>query len=107
MEGNKMSIGYLSGKAIIDLKNAGVVLCLYDTSTTPQWLGDLTSVYFFNDRGDETAHQTGLSGECGHPEITHYSRKWGESTKRAYKKSAIFEKILSTEICENSIYRIV
>ncbi len=102
-----MSIGYLSGKALIDLKNAGAVLCLYDTSTTPQWLGDLTSVYFFNDQGDEIAHQTGMSGECGHPEIAHYSRKWGESNKAAYKKSGMFNYLVSAEISENSVYRIV
>jgi hypothetical protein len=102
-----MSIGYLSGKAIIDLKNAGAVLCLYDTSTTPRWLGDLTSVYFFNVQGDEIAHQTGMSGECDIPEVTYYPRKWGESNKAAYKKSGMFNYLVSAEISENSVYRIV
>ena len=102
-----MSIGYLSGKALIDLKNAGAVLCLYDTSTTPRWLGDLTSVYFFNVQGDEIAHQTGMSGECDIPEVTYYPRKWGESNKVVYKKSGMFNYLVSAEISENSVYRIV
>ena len=102
-----MTIGYLTGKALIDLKNAGAVLCLYSTSTTPQWRGDLTSVYFFNAQGDEIAHQTGMSGECDIPEITYYSRKWGESNKAAYKKSGMFENLLFASINENTIYRIV
>lgn len=102
-----MSIGYLSGKAIIDLKNAGAVLCLYDTSTTPQWLGDLTSVYFFNDQGDEIAHQTGMSNYFGVPEITYYHRKWGYSNKAAYKNSDLFGQLLQNAINESSIYCII
>lgn len=48
-----------------------------------------------------------LSGECDIPEIIYYSRKWGESNKVAYKKSGMFNYLVSAEISENSVYRIV
>jgi len=102
-----MTIGYLSGKSLLDLKNAGAVSCLYDTSTTYEYRGDVTSVYFFNDAGEEIAHQTGLSGQVGYPEFAWYRRTWRNSNKAAYKKSGIFNHLVSAEISENSVYRIV
>lgn len=102
-----MAIAYLSGKAIIDLKNAGAVSCLYDTSTTYEYLGDVTSVYFFDASGQEIAHQTGLSGQVGYPEFAWYRRTWGNSNKAAYKKSGLFGRLLQNEVYENSIYNII
>lgn len=102
-----MTIGYLTSGSLQQLKNLGASTCLYDTSTTYEHFGCLTTVYFFNVQGEEVAHQTGISGECGYPELTFYRRKWGESNKTAYEKSGTFEQLLALELAENTVYRII
>lgn len=105
-------IGNLSGKTIKQLLNLGVVECRYGISETPAYLGDITSVYFFDSEGSEIAHQTMLSGDntLGTPEANLYNRRWGDSVKAQYKLSHRWNMFLDCgreDIYDNSTYNII
>lgn len=103
-------IGYLSGKAIKQLLDAGVTQVWFSVSTTPQYRGDLVSVYFFNDEGTELAHQTQLSGDCGSPEVTMFTRSWGaQISGRGYERSHRLNMFLSKaeDPIDCHVYRVV
>jgi hypothetical protein len=97
-------IGYLTGKQIKELIAAGVTQAVYSTSTTYQHLGDLTSVYFFNEKNNEIAHQTMIN------DLVFYHRSWGGVIDRSgYSKSFRFQHLLNTQedIVDTSVYLIV
>lgn len=96
-----MGIGYLTGAEIKALKTMGAVSALYGTSTTREWLGDLTMVYFFDGEGVEIAHQTGITEG-----FVAYRRKWGECVKKSYDVSQRFAELLQSELEESTVYKI-
>ena len=106
-------IGYLTGAEIKQLLQLGVVKVYYSTSTTPKYLGDLVSVYFFDSEDMEVAHQTQLSGELGMPGMTLLRRSWGGQLEgRGYERALRWNMFLSMrynlyELTESSSYRIV
>ncbi len=99
-----MSLGYLSGTHIKELLALGAVEVRYGTSDTPQHLGDLTSVYFFDASGTEIAHQTQLSDT-----YTLYRRTWGHANKAAYEQSFVWNRLMAgqDDLVDSIIYLIV
>lgn len=103
-------IGYLSGQAIRQLIEAGVTQVWHGTSETPAHRGDLVSVYFFNKEDVELAHQTQLAGQCGTPEVTVFTRNWGESIRdRGYQRTFRWNLFMSevATLNDSSTYRVV
>jgi hypothetical protein len=103
-------IGTLSGAALKQLQVAGVTKVLFGVSTTPQYAGDLVSVYFLNDENIELAHQTQLSGQRGIPEVVMYTRSWGDvAAARGYRPSRSWDYLLGmahSDIFDNHMYRV-
>ncbi len=103
-------IGYLSGRAIKQLLAAGVTETWYGVSTTPEYRGDLTSVYFFNEERTELAHQTQLAGQFGNPEVDLYTRNWGGNLlDRGYQRSFRWNAFLDRpeELVDFHNYRVI
>lgn len=103
-------IGYLTGDAIRGLIAQGVTQVWYDVSTTPQYRGDLTSVYFLDDHGMEYAHQTQLSGALDIPEITMLKRSWGGKPEgRGYTRSLVWDRLrgAQADLSPVNSYRVV
>jgi hypothetical protein len=103
-------IGTLRGSSVKQLLEAGVTKALFGVSTTPQYAGDLVSVYFLNDENIELAHQTQMSGRLGIPEVTVYTRSWGGvSAGRGYRPSRTWDYIREmghSDIVDNHTYRV-
>ena len=104
-------IGHLTGSALIELIASGAVYCLYSTSTTHEYLGDVTAVYFFDSDYQEVGHQTMLDSDNAY---TKYSRSWGSSFKgqrSGYMTSHRFNMLMQMyengDIIPTVVYRVV
>ena len=104
-------IGHLTGEALNALIESGAAYCLYSTSSTYEYLGDLTAVYFFDSNNREIAHQTMLESEN---RFTKYSRAWGISfvgDRSGYNRSQRFQLLLQMhkngDIIPSAVYRVI
>jgi len=104
-------IGYLNGSALAELIELGAVHCLYSNSTTREYLGDLTAVYFFDSNWREVAHQTMLESKN---EFITYSRSWGDSFrgqrpgyKAAHRLQMLKQMHENGDIIQSAIYSVV
>ena len=101
-------IGYLTGSALSELIESGAMYCLYSTSTTHEYLRDVTAVYFFDANHQEIGHQTMLESKN---EFIPYLRSWGASfngERLGYKLSHRFQMLRQMhengDIIQSAVY---